>query len=79
MIDLQEVNQSHLKMGSDDPLYLATHSAGSLSFTRAIGSIGVMFTSNVVESVNDHQLDDSAQGEMVEVGGGFGVKPSHSD
>ncbi|RPD53389.1 hypothetical protein L226DRAFT_576295 [Lentinus tigrinus ALCF2SS1-7] len=56
MIDLQDANQSHLKMGSDDPLYLTTNNAGSLSFTRAIGSVGAMFTSNVIESEDEHQL-----------------------
>ncbi len=49
MIALQATNQSNLKIGSDDPLHLATDAGGSLSFARAIGSIGAIVTSDSLE------------------------------
>ncbi|KAI0704472.1 hypothetical protein C8T65DRAFT_741036 [Cerioporus squamosus] len=56
MIDLQDANQSQLKIGSDDPLYLATDGGGSLSFARAIGSIGSIVTSDALEFEDENQL-----------------------
>ena len=64
MIDLQDANQSHVKIDSDDPLYFTTQSGGSLSFARAIGSIGAVLTSNVIKSQDEHERTGSSECEQ---------------
>ena len=64
MIDLQDANQSHVKIDSDDPLYFTTQSGGSLSFARAIGSIGAVLTSNVIKSQDEHERTGSSEFEQ---------------
>ncbi|TFK84026.1 hypothetical protein K466DRAFT_589248 [Polyporus arcularius HHB13444] len=47
LLDLQEANRRDVKLDSDDPLHFSGGSAGTLSFARAMGSIGEVIGTGV--------------------------------
>ncbi|RDX51242.1 hypothetical protein OH76DRAFT_319312 [Lentinus brumalis] len=71
MIALQATNQSNIKIGSDDPLHLATDAGGSLSFARAIGSIGAIVTSESLELQDENDCASVDPEKPLDMGGEF--------
>ncbi|RPD53385.1 hypothetical protein L226DRAFT_527161 [Lentinus tigrinus ALCF2SS1-7] len=60
LIDLQEANHRTLKLASDQPLHLSNFDEGSLTFARAIGSIGATINPDIVYTEEADELNENS-------------------